>query len=140
MDNIIRIVVPGEPKPHPRPRACKRGDHARVYTPKPAQDRKYNIQKYGKDAYGDHPPHTGAVSMEMTFIMPRPKNRIWKTKPMPREKLTHGPDLDNLAKSVMDALNGVVYLDDRQIFSLITTKWTASGKEAARIIIVVELL
>lgn len=28
------------------------------------------------------------------------------------------PDLDNMAKSVLDALNGLAYIDDSQIYSL----------------------
>ena len=34
----------------------------------------------------------------------------------------HTPDLDNLAKFVMDALNGVIYTDDRQVVRLILRK------------------
>ena len=135
----ITFVVPGAPKPHPRPRAFARGGHARMYTPRPAQDRKYLIQTYARTIYGNHPPHDGPVSMEVEFIMPRPQSLVWKTKPMRQEKLSHGPDLDNLAKGVMDALNGVLYKDDRQIYQLTVRKWTASGDEAPRIIITVEL-
>ena len=32
------------------------------------------------------------------------------------------PDLDNIAKSVLDALNGVAYIDDKQIYSLTCNK------------------
>ena len=32
------------------------------------------------------------------------------------------PDLDNLNKSVMDALNGIVYRDDCQVVTLNSTK------------------
>jgi Holliday junction resolvase RusA-like endonuclease len=38
------------------------------------------------------------------------------------ERPTKKPDLDNLAKSVLDALNGVIYQDDSQIVSLHMTK------------------
>jgi Holliday junction resolvase RusA-like endonuclease len=38
------------------------------------------------------------------------------------ERPTKKPDLDNLAKSVLDGLNGVVYLDDSQLVSLHITK------------------
>jgi Holliday junction resolvase RusA-like endonuclease len=32
------------------------------------------------------------------------------------------PDLDNVVKAVLDALNGVVYLDDAQVVNLVATK------------------
>lgn len=35
---------------------------------------------------------------------------------------TARPDLDNLAKSILDACNGVIYKDDAQIVDLITHK------------------
>lgn len=32
------------------------------------------------------------------------------------------PDLDNIAKTILDALNGIAYLDDKQITTLIVKK------------------
>jgi Holliday junction resolvase RusA-like endonuclease len=32
------------------------------------------------------------------------------------------PDLDNVAKAVLDALNGVVYVDDKQVIKLVAEK------------------
>jgi Holliday junction resolvase RusA-like endonuclease len=32
------------------------------------------------------------------------------------------PDLDNVMKAVLDALNGVVYADDSQVINLVATK------------------
>lgn len=33
------------------------------------------------------------------------------------------PDIDNVAKSVLDALNGVAYVDDKQVYSLTCDKF-----------------
>lgn len=33
------------------------------------------------------------------------------------------PDIDNIAKSVLDALNGVAYIDDKQVYSLTCNKY-----------------
>jgi len=139
---IIEFHIPGEPKPHPRPRAFVRSGHASIYTPKSAQDRKYNIQQFALDAMkaaGHEMPMDGLVSLEIEFVFPRPKNKIWKTKLMPRERLAQGPDLDNLSKSVMDAMNQIVYMDDRQVAVLIVSKWMAAGDESAGIRIRVEV-
>lgn len=39
----------------------------------------------------------------------------------------HKPDVDNIAKAVLDALNGIVWLDDKQVVGLLALK--AYGKE-----------
>jgi hypothetical protein len=51
-------------------------------------------------------PADGPLTVRITFIMPRPKNKVWKQKPMPRYCHIKKPDLDNLVKAVLDALNG----------------------------------
>jgi Holliday junction resolvase RusA-like endonuclease len=140
MATILTFEVPGEPRPHPRPRAASWGGHARIYTPKPAQDRKYLIQQYAKEAMQGRPPHVGPVTVDLDFLMPRPKNMIWKKKPMPRVHHTKIGDCDNLAKGVLDSLNGVVYLDDCQVWCLVVTKMVAAGGEAPATHIKVELL
>lgn len=33
------------------------------------------------------------------------------------------PDLDNVAKAVLDALNGIAYIDDKQVYSLTCAKF-----------------
>ena len=73
--------------------------------------------------------HTLAVSI--LFCMKRPKNHFVSGRPGPGRLRATAPsqscsrmrtDVDNLAKFVLDALNGVLYEDDRQIASLHVTK------------------
>lgn len=136
---ILSFTVPGTPRPHPRPRACVRGGHAAVYTPKPARDWKYLIQNYALDAMHGKPLFSGPVAAKITLLMPRPKGMIWKTKPMPREKHVKAGDCDNIAKGVLDAMNGVVYRDDRQVWCLVITKYIAAGDERPCTIISLEV-
>ena len=35
------------------------------------------------------------------------------------------PDTDNIAKSILDSLNGIAYKDDKQVIRLIVEKWYA---------------
>jgi Holliday junction resolvase RusA-like endonuclease len=44
-----------------------------------------------------------------------------------QEKPIKKPDIDNLAKSILDGINGVIWKDDSQIVSLHITKVYASG-------------
>ena len=71
--------------------------------------------------YGE--PMPGAVSVGLTFWFPRPAAKVWKTKPMLAEVKTTKPDLDNLAKGVLDALQHHAFGDDSQVVELRLSKW-----------------
>lgn len=67
--------------------------------------------------------------MRIVFVMPRPSNMIWKKKPMDIVEHTKKPDKDNLEKAVKDALTGIVWVDDSQVWSSQTFKVIASGRD-----------
>jgi Holliday junction resolvase RusA-like endonuclease len=77
-------------------------------------------------------PADGPLTVSITFIMPRPKHKVWKQKPMPRYCHIKKPDLDNLVKAVLDALNGLAWRDDAQIHTLHISKVVAAGDEQPR--------
>ena len=60
-------------------------------------------------------PVSSPVAIEIDFYLPRPKTvkRIYPTVP---------PDLDKLIRAVLDALTGIVYLDDSQVVEIKATK------------------
>ena len=39
--------------------------------------------------------------------------------------ITIKPDTDNIAKSILDSLNGIAYLDDKQVIKLVVEKYYA---------------
>jgi Holliday junction resolvase RusA-like endonuclease len=80
----------------------------------------------------------GPLFVSIKFIFPRPKGMRWKNKPMPRYAKTSKPDADNLAKAVLDALNGIVWDDDAQVFDLRIIKVVAGGDEQPRTEITVQ--
>ena len=96
-----------------------------VRLPNPIKPYKAEIERQAKRAFTK--PLDGPVSLYMTFAFPRPQNRIWKTKPMPKELHIKKPDLDNLAKAVMDALNGIAWGDDAQVNHIVMDKFTVQG-------------
>ena len=57
----------------------------------------------------------GPLCMDVTIYIARPKNMIWKTRPMPAVPTTSGPDRSNVMKSLEDALQGVLYANDNQL-------------------------
>ncbi len=63
-----------------------------------------------------------AMSIEISFVFTRPKKPV---NPYPRQ------DIDNCAKGVLDALNGVVFEDDKQVMELnLTKRYTVDGESA----------
>lgn len=71
-------------------------------------------------------PIEGPLEVEIHFGFQRPKSHFATAPGMlrpsaPKEK-TSKPDVDNLAKFVLDALNGHAFHDDAQIVSLLVTK------------------
>ncbi|HYC99713.1 MAG TPA: RusA family crossover junction endodeoxyribonuclease [Phycisphaerales bacterium] len=63
-------------------------------------------------------PLDGAVVVEATFWYPRPKSVTAKRRPHHVVK----PDLDNLAKTLCDAMREIVYRDDNQVTELLLRK------------------
>lgn len=138
---MIEFVVPTVPVPQPRQRhriVNARGrQFTQNYTPTkhPVNACKAAIQQAFFSVYKG-PPLNGPISMLLVFVFPRPKAKIWKTKPMPREWYTASRnDWDNLGKTVSDALNGIAWHDDGQIVSVSLSRVIAAGDEQPHIFV-----
>lgn len=129
----LRIFVPGPPVPQPRQRHALRGKHVVNYTPAkhPVNEYKARVRGAAAEAMAKHGVGMiqGPVYLWISFVMPRPASMMWKTKPMPAEHHTKKPDLDNLLKSVKDAMTGVVWRDDSQVAMVEASKRIAGGDE-----------
>lgn len=82
------------------------------------------------------PPHGGAVHVDATFYYGRPKAHYGTgrnadvLKPSAPSMKVGKHDIDKLARSLLDALTSVVFLDDDQVTSLMVTKnWCPPGQE-----------
>ena len=112
------------PVPKGRPKFSKIGGFVRTYTPKKTQDFETEVREAAKQAM-TREPLEGPLAVYLYFRLPIPQSYSKKRSAAcltGSERPTKKPDLDNLAKSVLDALNGVIYLDDSQIVSLHMTK------------------
>lgn len=135
----IEFKVPAVPvaQPRQRHRVVKGKDgcvFASNFTPKrdPVNYFKATVRMAAESAYSG-PPLEGPIGVELSFVFPRPKGKVWKKKAMPRLEHTSKPDVDNLFKSVADALSGLLWRDDAQICTTVITKWVASGDESAHV-------
>lgn len=59
-------------------------------------------------------PWGGPIGVQAKFFMPRPQSEPKRKETMPDRR----PDIDKLARAVLDALKGVFYHDDAQVVSL----------------------
>mgnify|MGYP003353495899 CR=1 FL=1 len=115
----------GEPVAKGRPRYARRGNFVQTYTPKKTTDYESVIRENAKKAMGSSEPLETPLNVLLMFGMPIPSSTPKKLLEAHLDgsiKHTKKPDLDNLAKAVLDAMNGVVYLDDNQIVRLTIEK------------------
>ncbi len=119
----MTFFVMGTPKPQSRPRAFKRGNHAAVYSPVTEWR---NDVKY---AAAQEEAIQGAVKVMIHYHFHRPDSHygtgrnagiLKKSAPM---QMIKRPDLDNLNKAVLDALqDGGLLADDSAVVQLESMK------------------
>jgi crossover junction endodeoxyribonuclease RusA len=109
----IRIIIPGRPVPKGRPRLGMRGKKAYVYTP-PVTKKYEKLVGWVAKSVGCRPVE-GPVSVSLNVYA--------------RGKL----DADNIAKSILDGLNGIAYEDDDQVVELLVRKHKVKRKEEERV-------
>jgi len=110
MPQMLTFRVDGEPVAQPRHRIASRGRFATAYIPKSHAIHawKYAIEEAAREEaqrIGWVPLKGVALSVSMVFSFEQPRSN--KT-----EWHAQRPDLDNLAKAVLDALHGIAFLDD----------------------------
>lgn len=121
----VSFTVDGPAVPKQRPRIHGR----QAYTPKKTRDYEERVRRAFCSSYdGDLPvfPKDTPVSAYIEVIQEIPKS--WSNskhlKAVSGEivPVTRNGDLDNIAKSILDALNGCVYEDDCQVTRLYISK------------------
>ena len=113
----VSFEVWGKVRGKGRPRFT-RGGHA--YTPNGTRDYERAIREAYENAPMRPPePFSGPIAVCIMTYRQLPKST---PKSVIREPDTHKPDADNVAKVVLDALNGVAWLDDAQVTSLTVIK------------------
>jgi len=111
IDNIV-------PMPKLRHRSAIRNSKIILYTPSKTKEYEDVIKLYARNAIGNRLPLKCPLKMAITFCFLPPKSWSQKKKDEAIEGgVSHcsKPDLDNLIKAIKDALNNIVYEDDRLI-------------------------
>jgi Holliday junction resolvase RusA-like endonuclease len=108
----VRFDVVGQPVAKSRPRVVTKGKRRFAYTRKKVKEWENVVREEASKHF--EKPFDRPVVVSLTFYMPRSRRLdFWAPTT---------PDLDNLEKSVLDALNGVAYTDDRLVVAKSASK------------------
>lgn len=119
---IVTLKIPGKPQPKQR---ARRGKGGRFYTPRETRDFERSVAQYGLGARmrtGERWSLVASYRVRVECFMPDRRKR----------------DADNVAKAVLDGLNGILWDDDTQVVELTTTK--AVDRENPRTVVTVEII
>lgn len=139
---MLKFTVPGEPCAQGRPRFTTIGGYVRAYDP--AKSKNYKsfvklvaLQEMEKQAwkYTELPIK---VTIAAYLECPKSKSKRFREAALAgKEFPCKKPDVDNLFKTITDALSGVAYKDDKQICLGVVTKFYAAEP---RVDVKIELL
>lgn len=119
----MTFIVIGQPRGKGRPRFTRQG---RSYTPKETVVYESKIRRAFKEAGGKR--LEGAVRVFVNIYMQIPSSASKQMREDMRVNIirpTKRPDIDNIIKVVLDALNGTAYADDRNVVYVGAAKWFA---------------
>ena len=116
-----QLTIDGVPVAKGRPRLGRYG----TYTPKKTQEYEEYVKMCWVAKYGSIQPSEQSLEVNIVFYLPIPKsvNKKQRAEMLDGKiKHTKKPDIDNLIKSVLDALNGIAYSDDSKIIKVAAEK------------------
>ena len=137
----VTLIIYGEPVPQGRPKFARVGNRVITYDPPKSQKYKDIVKLWATNQLkliDDFKMFESAVCVDVTFFLRIPPS--W-----PKKKRTEAecgvmrpivkPDLDNLYKSLTDALTGLVWKDDSIITDAAIHKRYTADTERAEITI-----
>ena len=118
---MIEFTVVGEPKGKGRPRFSRVGKFTKTYTDAKTKMYEEKIANAARLHMYPHEPLETPLSITLIFHIGVPKSYSKKRTTdclTGKEWPTKKPDVDNIAKAFLDAMNGIVYKDDVQVIRL----------------------
>lgn len=119
---MIKLNIPGIPIAQKRPRFARRGKFVKTYSEQETEAGKFAALCLNQIASQIEKPLEGPLRFDMIAYLPRPKshygtgkNRDTLKPTAPKYPHMDKKDLTNIAKFCEDCLNGIAWVDDRQI-------------------------
>lgn len=123
----MRFEVAGEVISKGRPRFTRSG---RTYTPKKTLDYEKTIKRAYLNKYTYLSKKSLRIKICAYLEVAKSHSKVKKQKMLANElQCTKKPDVDNIVKVVLDALNKVAYQDDTQVVELVAIKrWSNESR------------
>ena len=135
MASVMRtyeITVPGAPVGEARARSFLRAGVMRHARTKKAASYRERVQFFAHAAIRQRGMILGPVAVHIYAWHALPAGQH-RADPVPAAHCVVKPDADNIAKAIMDALNGIAYEDDRQVCNLHVVKRRCAQGEEPRV-------
>ena len=119
---MIKFEILGKPMAKGRPRL---GRYGNTYTPDKTVNYENLVRYTFQSEFPEHKPFEGIVKANIQAVFEIPKSY---TKKKRMEIVEHNnlypkkSDCDNIAKIILDSLNGIAYRDDSQVAILAVNK------------------
>ncbi len=127
---IYEFEIPGKITGKGRPRINTNTGIA--YTPTKTRDYEELVQQYFLLKYPRIKPFNNRVAITIIafFSIPKTANKK-EQEQMVNNTIspTKKPDIDNIAKIILDALNGIVFVDDNQVTKILVEKQFAKEEK-----------
>lgn len=120
----MEFIVEGDPQGKARPRFSRKS--GTVYTPAKTAKYEKEIRQSFLAAGGKLIPDGSYVAVTVDAYFKIPKSYIKRKRLACEQSIKRPdkkPDIDNILKVVLDALNKVAYEDDKQVIEVICRKW-----------------
>ena len=131
----VLFTIPGEPGHKGRPRFTRYGH---TYTDKKTVEFENLVRVAFAQHVPGHQPYEGPCRVEINAYFAIPKSAPKKRKGLMVAGIarpTKKPDCDNIGKAILDALNTIAYLDDKQVIEVCIKKWYS---DVPRTIVMIE--
>jgi len=129
----ITFSIPGNPVPQPRTKVCVRNNKPHGYVEKKHPIHAYRQAVAVAARAAGVVEADGPVSVIVDAVFARPKSHLNKSGVKPTAPALPRPDVDNLGKAVLDALQEVMG-DDTNVSRLLVEKsWGTEGRTTVRI-------
>ena len=123
--SFVVFTVEGPPQGKGRPRFRRAGNFVTTYTDQKTKTYEATIKAWAQRAMGSARPLEGPVAVDLYIRVGVPASTSKKRTEafLQNEELpTKKPDIDNIIKAYLDAMNGIVYKDDTQVIRLSAKK------------------
>jgi len=125
MTFMVNYIVYGEPVGKGRPRFARRGTFVSTYTPQKTKTYEDEIRLMATAAMGASEPLDTPVTVAIYIRVGIPASYSKQKRKDALSgvlKPTKKPDLDNVAKCHLDAIQGIIIFDDKLVVNLHVTK------------------